>query len=543
VPLPPTTQIDPIKIFYQNGGNLASQMYVWDGSKPVLWDGQVSFSGTISIGQVSGSLTNNNAAPAANNLGALTAVVSTTALGYTAGRQVLLRVDTTGALVVSATIDTSAIATSANQTNGSQKTQVVNTTGATQAFGAGTTTTTTIRVVLPTDQTSIPITGTVTATVSNGTVSGTLTTNNAVPAANNVGVLPAVVSTTGLGLSEGNQVLLRVDTTGALVTSATISTTGLATSSNQTDGSQKTQVVNTTGNTQAFGAGNTGTTTPRVVIAADQSAIPVTGTVNATITSATVAGTLTNNNAAPAANNVGVLPAICSTTGLGYTDGRQVLLRTDTTGALVTSATISTTGLATSSNQTDGSQKTQVVNTTGNTQAFGAGTTTTTTVRVVLPTDQTSIPVSITTGSAVIGHVITDAGSVVSTVSAVTSITNALPAGTNAIGKLVASTPYSTTSTNTAVTVTTSPAIITGYYIGNSSTTTAAYLQLFNATAGAVTLGSTAPTQSFYIPAGAAANIAGARKSFTTAFAIAATSGRANSTAPALALDVNFDYE
>jgi hypothetical protein len=27
-------------------------MYVWDGAKPVLWNGQVSFSGTISIGTV-----------------------------------------------------------------------------------------------------------------------------------------------------------------------------------------------------------------------------------------------------------------------------------------------------------------------------------------------------------------------------------------------------------------------------------------------------------------------------------------------------------
>lgn len=262
-----------------------------------------------------------------------------------------------------------------------------------------------------------------------------------------------------------------------------------------------------------------------------------------TISIGTVSGSLTNNNAAPAANNLGVLPAIVATTALSYTAGRQALLRVDTTGALVVSATIDTSAIATSANQTNGNQKTQVVNTTGNTQAFGAGTTTTTTVRVVLPTDQTSIPVSITTGSAVIGHVITDAGSVVSTVTAVTAITNALPAGTNAIGKLVASSPYSTTSTNSVVTVTTTAVIITAYYIGNSSTTAAAYLQLFNATAGAVTLGSTAPTQSFLIPAGAAANVAGLRKSFGTAFSIAATSARANSTAPVLALDVNFDYE
>ncbi len=104
MPIPPTTQIDPIKIFYPNGGNEASQMYIWDGTKPVLWTGSVTFSGTISLGAISGTLTNNNAAPAANNVGVLPAVVSTTALGYTQGNQALLRVDTTGALVISGTV-------------------------------------------------------------------------------------------------------------------------------------------------------------------------------------------------------------------------------------------------------------------------------------------------------------------------------------------------------------------------------------------------------------------------------------------------------
>jgi len=30
MPSPPTTQKDPIKIFYPNGGTEATQMYVWD---------------------------------------------------------------------------------------------------------------------------------------------------------------------------------------------------------------------------------------------------------------------------------------------------------------------------------------------------------------------------------------------------------------------------------------------------------------------------------------------------------------------------------
>src|SRR5712675_2436886 len=121
MPNPPTTQKDPIKIFYPNGGTEAAQMYVWDGTKPVLWDGQVTFSGTITIGAVTGNTTSNVAAPTANEqLGVLPAIATTAAPSYTHGRLVALSTDLSGSLRVSATIDTSAIATSANQTNGNQ---------------------------------------------------------------------------------------------------------------------------------------------------------------------------------------------------------------------------------------------------------------------------------------------------------------------------------------------------------------------------------------------------------------------------------------
>jgi hypothetical protein len=48
-------------------------------------------------------------------------------------------------------------------------------------------------------------------------------------------------------------------------------------------------------------------------------------------------GSLTHNNAAPAANNVGVLPAVASTGAPTYTDGDQVLLSADLSGNLRTS--------------------------------------------------------------------------------------------------------------------------------------------------------------------------------------------------------------
>ena len=47
-----------------------------------------------------------------------------------------------------------------------------------------------------------------------------------------------------------------------------------------------------------------------------------------------IAGTKTNNNAAPGSNNVGVLPALANAAAPSYTDGDQVLLSVDTTGAL-----------------------------------------------------------------------------------------------------------------------------------------------------------------------------------------------------------------
>src|SRR5882672_2199974 len=96
----------PLVIYYPNGGTQAAQMYVWDtlNSVPILWDGSVTFSGSITIGAVSGTKTNNAAVPGSDNLGALTGVATAVAPSYTEGRLVALSTDLTGALRVSATI-------------------------------------------------------------------------------------------------------------------------------------------------------------------------------------------------------------------------------------------------------------------------------------------------------------------------------------------------------------------------------------------------------------------------------------------------------
>ncbi len=106
-----------LQIYYPNGGTLANQMFIWDGSKPVLWDGSVTFSGSLPS-TVSGVKSNNAAAPTSDNLGVLPAVANASAPTWVEGRQVLLSTDLSGALRVSASINTAGLATSAKQDTG-----------------------------------------------------------------------------------------------------------------------------------------------------------------------------------------------------------------------------------------------------------------------------------------------------------------------------------------------------------------------------------------------------------------------------------------
>jgi hypothetical protein len=78
---------------------------------------------------------------------------------------------------------------------------------------------------------------------------------------------------------------------------------------------------------QVAGTGTAGVAAAGVMTVqgiAGGTAVPVSGSFG---------GALTNNNAAPAATNLGVLPALANTAAPAYTDGRQVLPSVDTTGA------------------------------------------------------------------------------------------------------------------------------------------------------------------------------------------------------------------
>lgn len=66
-------------------------------------------------------------------------------------------------------------------------------------------------------------------------------------------------------------------------------------------------------------------------------------------------GSLSNNTAAPAANNIGVLPAVANAAAPSWTEGNQVLLSTDLSGALRVTGSLSVGGTTDNSAFTAGS--------------------------------------------------------------------------------------------------------------------------------------------------------------------------------------------
>jgi len=85
-------------------------------------------------------------------------------------------------------------------------------------------------------------------------------------------------------------------------------------------------------------------------------------------------------------------------------------------------------------------------------------------------------------------------------------------------------------------------AVLESYYVYNPNSSVA-YVQIFDvATAGAVTLGATAPKWSIGIPANGAANLSGLGLTCANGIQVAATTTATGSTAPSSALDCNFGY-
>ena len=102
----------------------------------------------------------------------------------------------------------------------------------------------------------------------------------------------------------------------------------------------------------------------------------------------------------------------------------------------------------------------------------------------------------------------------------------------------------STALTNTAQAIKASAGNLYGYYIGNTNAS-AVYVHLYNTAAASVTVGTTNPLVTFYIPASAAANLTFPYPiTFSNAgWSVAATTTGGGNTAPGSALEAVFFYK
>lgn len=204
-----------------------------------------------------------------------------------------------------------------------------------------------------------------------------------------------------------------------------------------------------------------------VVISSDQSAIAVTGTVTANNASVSTTGTAVPASATMVGGTDGTnLRALkVSATGVLSVDGSAT---TQPVSGTVTSNIGTTNGLALDATLTNSSQVTKLVDTAGSNQASisaaGAlkvdGSATTQPVSGTVTANAGTGNFTVTQGTAAnlnatVSIAAAQTLATVTTVSAVTAITNALPAGTNNIGKVnsLATTPTAGTLTQAALSV------------------------------------------------------------------------------------------
>jgi hypothetical protein len=245
---------------------------------------------------VAGSKSNNSVVPGATNLGVLPAIANAATQTWTEGDQVLESVDLSGRQRVRGILSTNVAA----PTGDAQSSLNYIANAAAPSYTEG-------NLVLG----SVDLSG-------NTRIIGTKTNNNAAPTTQ-VGVLPAIANAAAPTWTEGDQVLESVDLKG----------------------NQRIALMNVAGSTIGpTSVVNYGSTPAAVLVEAVNAFITNTPAVTLTSTTltgtSTIAGNLTNNNAAPAATNLGVLPAIAETayTTVTYTTGDQVLPVTDLHGAL-----------------------------------------------------------------------------------------------------------------------------------------------------------------------------------------------------------------
>lgn len=353
---------------------------------------------------------------------------------------------------------------------------------------------------------------------------------------------------------------------------------GGSTASNQTDGSQKTQIVDAGGEVATVTGGkldvNAAIDTTGLATSAKQDTMighvdgieTLLGTIDADTGAVKTATEAIQAAQLPDGHNVTVDNASL-TVDLGVNNDVTITSGTVTANA---GTNLNTSALLTTSAH-DG--------------AFGTAGSADSQVRSIQGiASMTPVQVSQATGTNL--HAVVDSGTIttVSTVTAVTAITNALPAGTNGIGKLTAnsgvdigdvdvtsisagtnnigqisiapqtanglsvfnatSSDGSTALTNSAQVIKATAGQLYGWYIYNPNTI-AAYVQLYNTAAASVTVGTTSPLFMLTIPAGGAANVEMTNGiTFSNAgWSSSATSTAGGNGAPTTALDAVFFYK
>lgn len=273
--------------------------------------------------------------------------------------------------------------------------------------------------------------------------------------------------------------------------------------------------------TPLMGNGVTGTGSQRVTIASDNTAFSVNATLSAETTkvigvtrTADGSGNLLTSTTNALDVNLKTSALSNFSTNVAQINGVTPLMGNGVTGTGSQRVTIASDNTAFSVNATLSAETTKVIGVTRT--ADGSGNLITSTGNAldinIKSGNPTTIIATQATGTNL--HTVIDSG----TITAVTAITNALPAGTNALGTVNLSptatggwSPYFANAVTTVVTVSGSAGKFGGYMLINLNSAPA-YLQVFD-TIGAVTLGSTTPTFVIPLPAnstaanGLAANI------------------------------------
>ena len=326
--------------------------------------------------------------------------------------------------------------------------QVGNATGV-AAFGAGTTSAQVLRVVLPTDQTAIPVTQSTSPWITKDQANGPVTPGTVASFSTLIG---GQFNTTLPTLTTGQQSAIQTDSSGRIII-APLTSASVTTASEDHNygavGANTLRVASQIGNATGaadFAAGNSSAQTLRVVIATNQSAVPISAAALPLPTGASTSALQTTGNTSLASILTAVTRAIGSTTtgqtgslvmgavttaAPSYTTGQTDPLSLTTAGALRVDGSGVTQPISAASLPLPTNASTSALQTTGNTSLasidgklvdnygvatgalrtasqvgnvagpadFNAGTTTAQTLRVVLPTDQTAIPT--TTGTPV----------------------------------------------------------------------------------------------------------------------------------------------